>query len=142
MAQHRDDVVEQVAMQLISSDASVLPVTAELSYRAGDPYTVRAAFNSPQSTSVWLLGRDLLVQGMLADADDPAGAGDVQVWRDEDPLFVLLSLTGIEGSALLAAPADAVEHFLTATEQLVPIGTESERMEGELTALIAALLTA
>jgi hypothetical protein len=142
VAQRSYDVVESVAMQLISSDASVLPVTAELSYRVSDPYTVRAVFTSPQSTSVWLLGRELLLQGMLADSEDPAGCGDVQVWRDEDPLFTLISLTGIEGSALLASPSEPLERFLTATEQLVALGTESDRMEGEIAALIAALLTA
>ena len=91
---------------------------------------------------MWLLGRELLLQGMLADAEDPAGCGDVQVWRDEDPMFTLVSLTGIEGSALLASPSEPLERFLTATEQLVALGTESDRMEGEIAALIAALLTA
>lgn len=142
MNQRPFDVVESVAMQLISSDASVLPVTAKLSFRTGDPYTVQAVFTSPQSTSTWLLGRELLLRGMLTDADDPAGHGDVQVWRDEDPLFVLISLTGIEGSALLASPAQPLEHFLARTQELVALGSESEQMEGELTTLIAALLTA
>jgi hypothetical protein len=66
----------------------------------------------------------------------------VQVWRDEDPDYTLVSLSGVEGSALLAAPTEPIGRFLAGTEALVPLGTESDRMEGEITALIAALLTA
>ncbi|MGV8977572.1 MAG: SsgA family sporulation/cell division regulator [Cellulomonas sp.] len=142
MTQQSYDVVEVVAMQLISSDASVVAVSTELSFRTSDPYTVRAVFTGPQTMSTWLLGRELLVQGLLAVADDPAGTGDVQVWRDDDPEFALISLSGVEGSALLAAPTGQIEAFLARTEELVPLGEESDRMESEISALIAALLTA
>ena len=142
MTQLLYDVVEVVAMQLISSDASVIPVSASLSFRTSDPYTVRVVFTGPQTRSTWLLGRELLVQGMLAISDAPAGTGDVQVWRDDDPDFALISLSGVEGSALLAAPTSPLEAFLSRTEQLVPFGSESVRMETEISALIAALLTA
>ena len=136
------DVVEVVAMQLIGSDASVVPVNTQLAFRTTDPYTVRAVFTGGQSSSTWLLGRELLAQGMHASSEDPAGTGDVQIWRDEDPDYTLISLSGVEGSALLAAPTEPVLRFLAATESLVPIGAESDRMEGEISALIAALLTA
>lgn len=142
MTQSSYDVVEVVAMQLIGSDASVIPVSAELSFRTSDPYTVRAVFTGPHTMSTWLLGRELLSLGMLASADAPAGTGDVQVWRDEDPDYTLVSLNGVEGSALLAAPTDPITRFLAETEALVPLGAESARMESEITALIAALLTA
>ncbi|GAA3821256.1 SsgA family sporulation/cell division regulator [Cellulomonas soli] len=142
MTQTPADVVEVVAMQLIGSDASVVPVTTEFSFRTSDPYTVRAVFTGPHTMSTWLLGRELLAQGLHTDAESPAGTGDVQVWRDEDPEFTLVSLSGVEGSALLAAPTEPLVRFLAATERLVPHGTESDRMESEITALIAALLTA
>lgn len=136
------DVVEVVAMQLIGSDASVVPVSTQLAFRTTDPYTVRAVFTGGQSSSTWLLGRELLAQGMHASSEEPAGTGDVQIWRDEDPDYTLISLSGVEGSALLAAPTEPVLRFLAATESLVPLGAESDRMEGEISALIAALLTA
>jgi len=135
------DVVEVIAVQLIGSDASMIPVSTELSFRANDPYTVRATFSGAQSVSTWLLGRELLADGLTATADDPAGNGDVQVWRDEDPDYVLISLSGVEGNALLAAPAKPLLHFISRTETFVPIGAESDRMESEVAALIAALLT-
>ena len=136
------DVVEVVAMQLIGSDASVIPVNAELSFRTSDPYTVRAVFTGPHTMSTWLFGRALLSMGMHATADAPAGSGDVQVWRDEDPDYALVSLSGVEGSALLAAPSEPLIRFLAGTEALVPLGAESDRMESEISAFIAALLTA
>jgi hypothetical protein len=141
MTQHSYDVVEVVAMQLISSDARMFAVSAELSFRATDPYTVRAVFTGPQTMSTWFLGRELLMQGLLAGADDPAGTGDVQVWRDDDPEFALLALSGVEGSALLAAPAYQLGAFLSRTEALVPVGQEGDRMDDAITALIATLLT-
>jgi hypothetical protein len=136
------DVVEVITMQLIGPDESVMPVLAELSFRVNDPYTVRAVFTNSHTMSTWLLGRELLYQGMDADQESCAGTGDVQVWRDEDRSFALISLNGVEGSALLAAPAQALEAFLDATVNLVPFGSESDHMDQEIGALIAALLTA
>ncbi|MBU4214031.1 MAG: SsgA family sporulation/cell division regulator [Actinobacteria bacterium] len=142
MAQQGFDVVEVIAVQLIGSDASVIQVSTEFSFRANDPYTVRAVFTGAQSVSTWLLGRELLADGLHAPADEPAGNGDVQVWLDEDPEYVLISLSGVEGNALLAAPTEPLIRFIDRTEQLVPIGAESDRMQSEISALIAALLTA
>ena len=44
MADTSYDVIEVVAMQLIGSDATVIPVSAEMCFRTSDPYTVRAVF--------------------------------------------------------------------------------------------------
>lgn len=142
MTQQGFDVVEVITVQLIGSDASVIQVTTEFSFRANDPYTVRAVFTGAQSVSTWLLGRELLADGLHAPADEPAGNGDVQVWLDEDPEYVLISLSGVEGNALLAAPTEPLARFVAATEEIVPIGSESDRMQSEISALIAALLTA
>lgn len=142
MTQQGFDVVEVITVQLIGSDASVIQVTTEFSFRANDPYTVRAVFTGAQSVSTWLLGRELLADGLHAPADEPAGNGDVQVWLDEDPEYVLISLSGVEGNALLAAPTEPLARFVAATEKIVPIGSESDRMQSEISALIAALLTA
>lgn len=136
------DVTRVVTMQLVLSDACVLPVTTELGFRADDPYTVRATFTGPHSMSTWLIGRELLAHGLLASQAAPAGGGDVQVWRDSDPEYMLLSLSGIEGTALLAAPAEDIEAFLTQTSEVVPFGTEEKTMESEITRLITTLLTA
>ena len=49
MAGSVPDVREVVAMHLVLSDASVLPVKAELSFESADPYTVRIEFTGTQS---------------------------------------------------------------------------------------------
>ncbi|WP_199424109.1 SsgA family sporulation/cell division regulator [Actinotalea solisilvae] len=136
------DVREVVPMHLVLSDASVLPIRAELSFEAGDPYTVRVAFAGAHSTSTWLIGRELIAHGVLADASAPAGTGDVRIWRDEDPAYLLISLSGVEGDALLAGPAEPFVAFVAATVALVPFGSESPRMEDEISRLIVTLLDA
>ena len=142
MGKRTSDVCQVVTMQLVLADGTALPVTTELSYAVNDPYTVRAFFSAPNSASTWLIGRELLSKGLLSTISSPAGKGDVQVWRDEDPSYALLSLNGVEGNALLATPAIAIERFLAATVALVSIGGEGARMDSELTDLIAMLFTA
>lgn len=135
-------VREVVAMHLVLSDASVLPVRTELSFDPADPYTVRLDFTGSQSSCTWLIGRELIAHGILADGSAPAGTGDVRIWRDEDPTFLLFALSGVEGDALLAGPAEAFARFIAATTQLVPFGTESSQMEEEISRLIVTLLDA
>jgi hypothetical protein len=142
MGKRTSDVCHVVTMQLVLADGTALPVTAELCYAVNDPYTVQAFFSAPNSASTWLIGRELLSKGLLSTISSPAGKGDVQIWRDEDPRYALLSLNGVEGSALLATPAIAIERFLVATVALVPFGDEGARMDSELTDLIAMLFTA
>lgn len=136
------DAFEVVPMHLVLSDASVLPISAELGFEASDPYTVRIAFTGAHSTSTWLIGRELIAHGILADATAPAGTGDVRIWRDEDPAYLLVALSGIEGDALLAGPAEPFIRFLNATISIVPFGAESTRMEDEISRLIVSLLDA
>ncbi|MHA3947778.1 SsgA family sporulation/cell division regulator [Cellulomonas bogoriensis] len=129
-------------MHLVLSDASILPISAELSFEATDPYTVRVAFTGAHSTSTWLIGRELFAHGILADTTAPAGTGDVRIWRDEDPTYLLIALSGVEGEALLAGPAEAFIRFLNSTVAVVPFGNESAHMEDEISRLIVSLLDA
>ena len=142
MAEPHGEAHETVAMHLVLSDASVLPISAELGFDPADPYTVRISFTGASSTSTWLIGRELIAHGVLADAGTPAGTGDVRIWRDEDPAYLLIALSGVEGDALLAGPAEPFVRFLSATVRLVPFGSESSHMEDEISRLIVTLLHA
>lgn len=142
MAESPRAVHAAVPMHLVLPDASVLPIRADLTFDAGDPYTVRADFVGSHSTSTWLIGRELFAHGVLADATAPAGTGDVRVWRDEDPTYLLISLSGVEGDALLAGPAEPFVEFLAESVALVPFGAESPFMEDEISRLITSLLDA
>ena len=129
-------------MHLVLSDASVLPISAELSFDAVDPYTVHITFSGERSSSTWLVGRELMAQGILADPSEPAGTGDVRIWRDQDPSYLLIALSGVEGDALLAGPVEPFARFLQSTVDLVPFGSEGPRMEDEISRLIVSLLDA
>ena len=142
MAGHHANASDVVPMHLVLSDASILPITAELGFDPADPYTVRISFTGAHSTSTWLIGRELFAHGLLADADAPAGTGDVHIWRDEDPTYLLIALSGVEGEALLAGPAEPFVAFLATTVKMVAFGAESQHMEDEISRLIVTLLDA
>ncbi|MDO8107835.1 SsgA family sporulation/cell division regulator [Isoptericola sp. b441] len=142
MADSPHAVHDAVPMHLVLPDASVLPIRADLTFDPADPYTVRADFVGSHSTSTWLIGRELFAHGILADAASPAGTGDVRVWRDEDPTYLLISLSGVEGDALLAGPAEPFVQFISTSVKLVPFGQESSHMEDEISRLITSLLQA
>ena len=133
------DVVDVVTMQLVLSDATVLPVTTELGFLMSDPCTVHATFSGQNAMTTWLFGRELLQVGLSASELNPSGAGDVRIWRDVDPAYVLIALSGLEGEALLACPVDPLERFLATTATLVPPDSESDLMAEQIATLIAEL---
>ena len=126
---------------LILSDSKTTDVSVELGYRAADPYAVQANFTANGSTAKWLLARDLFGQGLVATQDAGVGEGNVCIWRDEDPDYVLITLTGALGTALLAAPAEPIQKFVDATHTLVPFGSESDRVGAEVGPFVASILT-
>jgi len=139
----RYDVTAVIATHLIISDTDTTDLVVELGYRTSDPYALHAQFSQDGiPTSSWLLARDLLAQGLIATETAPAGMGSVSIWRDEDPDYLLVMLSGSEGEALLAAPAEPVERFLQATRALVPFGAESDLIDASITDFVATLLAA
>ena len=84
-----------------------------------------------------MLSRDLLRAGLTG----PSGEGDVRLWPARGGLdVVFLQLRAPSGEALFELSGAAVTDFLRETEQLVPVGTESDtlRVDDELSALLAA----
>ena len=135
------DVTTVIHAHLILSNSMTTDVAIELGYRAADPYAVQANFTANGSTTKWLLARDLFGQGLVATQDAGAGEGNVCIWRDEDPDYVLITLTGAPGTALLAAPAEPIERFVNATHKLVPFGSEGDRVGAEVGPFVASILT-
>ena len=140
MFQDQYDVTAVIHMHLVLADSTTTDVAVELGYRASDPYAVRADFTADGPTSSWLLARDVFCRGLTATQDAAAGEGDVSMWRDEDPQYLLMSLTAGPGTALLAAPARPVEQFLAETLALVPAGSESGRVDAALDSFVASIL--
>jgi Streptomyces sporulation and cell division protein, SsgA len=132
MLQRRVTVVHEVDLRLIAPGDEGLRLTATLRYQPSDPYAVEATFRAGDEAISWVLGRDLLSEGLTRES----GEGDVRVWPTTDVLerndprqVVLLQLSSPDGRALLAAPADDVAAFLAETYEVVPPGTEGDHID-------------
>ncbi|MGW1620831.1 SsgA family sporulation/cell division regulator [Streptomyces sp. NPDC002172] len=121
-------VVRGVAAHLVVSRNYSLPMCMRLRYEPTDPYVVRAVFFVHGDEPVeWVLGRDLLSDGLTGSAGD----GDVRVWpavgRGDEAMYIALGSSA--GTALLEVPVQDIKSFLEDTEALVPQGTESGRID-------------
>ncbi|MFG3204052.1 SsgA family sporulation/cell division regulator [Streptomyces sp. NPDC048192] len=117
-------VVRAVTVQLVVSRTYSQPLCMRLRYEPADPYVVRAAFFVHSDEPVeWILGRDLLADGL----EGSAGHADVRIWsaagRGDKSIYIALGSSG--GTALLEVPVRDLASFLEDTEALVPRGTES-----------------
>lgn len=135
-------VTRELTLRLLQGSASPLVVRAQLRYGARDPYAVEALFDAGGDAPVrWVFSRDLLAAGLR----DAVGEGDVSVCpvpapRDAvaDEPVVRLRLASPDGSAVLEAPARALEAFLAETYAAVPAGAESAHLDVD--AAIGAIL--
>lgn len=125
------NVVQRVSVQLVISRDCSLSMCMCLQYEPTDPYVVRAVF-FPHSDdpAEWVLGRDLLVDGLRGSAGD----GDIRIWsavaRGDQAMYIALGSSA--GTALLEVSVQDVKTFLESTEALVPQGTESGRIDWDV----------
>ncbi|GLZ43284.1 SsgA family sporulation/cell division regulator [Actinokineospora sp. NBRC 105648] len=111
--------------QIISLYGGSTPVRSRWTYRAHEPFTVAAAFQTDKDRWVeWIFGRDLLVDGLSG----PAGEGDVRLSPDvvDGHAVLVLEIESPDGHALLEMDYEAVQNFLATTAAMVPLGTESD----------------
>ena len=99
------------------------PVITRWGYTTTDPFAVTLAVRTHHDRWVeWLVGRDLVVAGLDADA----GEGDVrfspQVVQGYD--IVEIELRSTDGRAVLEVDRDLLRHFVDATVDLVAAGDE------------------
>ena len=132
MLQRPSTVVHEVDLRLVAPGDEGLRLTATLRYQPSDPYAVEATFRAGDEAISWVLGRDLLGEGLAR----VSGEGDVRVWptvdlgdRGEQTRLVMLQLSSPDGRALLAAPAEDVGAFLAETYEVVAPGNEGEHMD-------------
>lgn len=115
---------ETVHAELVALYDGSTAVRSRWSYRADQPFTVIAAFQTDRDRWVeWSFARDLVVEGLAA----PAGVGDVRLEPEvERELRVLaVEISSPEGYARLELDHNAVSSFIAATEEVVPLGEES-----------------
>src|SRR4051794_13314733 len=127
MTQIPAQVVDDVALRLAVRGDEGLLLPATLRYELADPYAVEATFRAGDESISWVLGRDLLSDGLLSDS----GEGDVRVWptQDGNTSVVMLQLSSPDGCALLAADAQGLEGFLERTYDAVPLGYEGDHLD-------------
>ncbi|MFJ1754772.1 SsgA family sporulation/cell division regulator [Kitasatospora sp. NPDC088134] len=128
-------VTERITLYLLTPEGTAAALETEWHYRPDDPYAVRLEFGPETAGACWVLSREMLVAALSC----PVGEGDIQLAPTEDGLLCL-ALGSRAGVVLLSTEAAPVEQFLNATAELVPFGTESERIDwdGGLAALLSA----
>ena len=128
---------QSILLACVDPWGRVVEVPTTLGYRADDPYAVALVFHSASGDVEWVVSRTLLLQGLAA----PTGEGDVRVYPsiDEDARVVaILDFCSPDGRLIAQADSLSLQSFLARTFELVPVGTESGRLD--LDGLIAALL--
>jgi hypothetical protein len=119
---------EAIHTELVALYDGATPVRSRWSYRADQPYTVTASFQTDRDRWVeWVFSRELLVEGLT----DSAGFGDVRFRPVEENGMTMLvvEIESPEGYALLELDLAAVADFLDATEALVPLGSEGDHFD-------------
>ncbi|MET8538939.1 SsgA family sporulation/cell division regulator [Streptomyces sp. NPDC005065] len=124
-------VMQGVAVQLVISCTYSLSMCMSLRYGPTDPYVVRAAFfTDTEEPAEWVLGRDLLADGLRGSA----GSGDIRIWPadgcGDEAMYIALGSPA--DAALLEVPVQDIRTFLEYTEALVPRGTESGHIDWNL----------
>lgn len=114
-----------------------LPVAADVTYDARDPWAVKVVFLTGEDSTVeWLFARQLLTEGVAG----PAGEGDVRVWPSmtDGIRTVSIAMGSPSGAALFEIERDAVVELLQRTYVAVPTGSEEDFVD--LDAELALLL--
>ena len=116
----------------VERSVEVEAVDVQLTYDCGDPLAVTISIRGDEAV-VWVLGRELLAEGLRSGT--PVGEGRVQVQSTS----VLTEVTWrSEGGAvtLLRLPWWNTREFVRLTQARVPVGAE----ECDVDAWVAALL--
>lgn len=119
---------EAIHAELLALHDGSTPVRSRWSYRADQPFTVTAAFQTERDRWVeWAFSRDLLVEGLRG----PAGVGDVRLHphTEGELTMLVVEIESPEGYAELELEHAGVSSFLAATEQVVPFGEESDHFD-------------
>ena len=126
---------QPVALQCLDARGRAVDLRAVLGYDPADPWAVQVSFGRPPETVRWLVGRDLLRQGMT----EPVGEGDVQLSPSIDEsghATVVVELRSPHGRLVSQVATRDLDSFLARTFAVVPEGTEAidlDRLVEELT---------
>ena len=112
-------VASRTVFDFVRPGGDTAPVETELLYQADDPFAVTMRFHAGGAVATWIMGRDLLIEGMTA----PTGRGDVRL-RPHTGRTLVLELTSDRHVTVFRLPAGTLRKFLDATYRVVPPGAE------------------
>ncbi len=111
-------VASRTVFDFVRPEGVAAHVDTELVYSAEDPFAVTMHFHAGGSVVTWIMGRDLLRDGLSR----PAGKGDVRL--RPSGRAVVLELISDRHVTVFRVPASTLRKFLDAAYRLVPAGTE------------------
>jgi hypothetical protein len=121
-------LTQRVALQCLDGRGRTVDLPAVLGYDPEDPWAIEMRFGRGSGTVRWLVGRDLLLEGLT----DPVGEGDVQLWPSIDEhgcAAVIVELSSPNGRLVTQLPTRDLALFLDRTLALVPEGSEAIDLE-------------
>jgi hypothetical protein len=131
------DVVLRTAVPFLSGEHATEHLDGEFSFDPADPYAVTMQLDARSGSVTWTFARDLLAEGLY----HPSGDGDVQIWpclSNAGEAVVIVELCSPDGTALLQTSSRAVQGFVAAIYEAVPVGCESSHVS--IDALLSRLL--
>lgn len=112
-----------MSLQWLDARGRSIALPADLGYDPADPYAVSVTFGTRDEAVTWLVGRDLLLDGLT----DPVGEGDVLLWPsidDHGRASVVLELCCPNGRMIAQLSTRELSSFLSRTLLVVPQGAE------------------
>ena len=112
-------------------------LSAVFQFDPTDPWAVTMVLSTVAGPVEWTFARDLLVEGQY----EPTGDGDVHVWPCLSPsgeAVVIVELDSPSGETLLQFPTRAIQDFVYASLETVPLGAEEVDVDAWLTQILDA----
>ena len=130
--------VSTMAVQIATVEAEQdHNLSAEFRFDAADPWAVTMILSTVAGPVDWTFARDLLVEGQY----EPTGDGDVHVWPCLSPsgeAVVIVELDSPSGETLLQFPTRAIQNFVYAALETVPLGAEEVDVDDWLNQILDA----
>jgi hypothetical protein len=118
-----------VAVERLDETGSLVQSDALFSYDPSDPFAATLTLKAFPRDVRWTFARDLLIDGLF----EPAGAGDVVVFPFLDPetgsAVTVLGLRSPGGGFMFQVPQRALQGFVRAMLDSVPLGAESDLID-------------
>ncbi|MCX6395921.1 MAG: SsgA family sporulation/cell division regulator [Propionibacteriales bacterium] len=128
--------VSTKAVQIATVDAEQdHDLSADFSFDPADPWAVAMTLATVTGPVTWTFARDLLIEGQF----EPTGDGDVHVWPCLSPCgeaVVIVELDSPAGETLLQFPTRAIQDFVYASLETVPLGEEQTDIDSWLENLL------